>query len=247
MSLTKNHKLKMSDSHVVELLSQGTDMLNTLIEQVRELHGSCPLLTKLCLIFNKIREAELRLNGEWYIIAGEDFNEEEEESQAEQPQEESHKEDIDIDFSIDEFDQEFNKIEKESQAEQPKEQPQEQPHEEEEERLVGSRKYPFSRLIKITKDGKEKRFYFRYRRRYLQIKECIQRISKLQPSLKLDETEKLIEVPRETRSEILQDALNFQKEVQKLLPSQNPDIQELANRTNKLVEIAQEAVNKLGK
>ena len=238
----------MFNSHIVELLEQGTDMLQTLIEQVRELHGSCPLLTKLCLIFNKIREAELRLNGEWSIVAGEDFNEEEE-SQAEQPKEE----DFDIDFSnidISEFEFEQPQVEQpqveqpkeESQVEQPKEQ-----HEEEEEILPGSRKYPFSRLIKITKDGKEKRFYFRYRRRYLLIKECIQRINKLQPSLKLDEAEKLIEVPREKRSEILQDALNFQKEVQKLLPSQNPDIQELVNRTDELVMIAQEAVNKLGK
>ena len=205
----------MSDSHVVELLEQGTDMLCTLLDQVEALHGrNCPLFSKLCRIHATIKEAELRLKDEWYVVVEEDiedFNEEEDEE--------------------------------ESQAEQPKE----QPHEEEEEILPGSRKYPFSRLIKITKDNRDKRFYFRYRRRYLLIKQCIQRINKLQPSLKLDEAEKLIEIPREKRSEILQDALNFQKEVQKLLPSEDPDIQELANRTDELVEAAQEAVEELGK
>ena len=211
MSLTKNHKLKMSDSHVVELLEQGTDMLCTLMTQVRELHGDCPLFSNLCRTHATIKEAELRLKDEWDVVVEEEFNEEEDEE--------------------------------ESQAEQPKE----EKHEEEEEILPGSRKYPFSRLIKITKDNRDKRFYFRYRRRYLLIKECIQRINKLQPSLKLDEAEKLIEIPREKRSEILQDALNFQKEVQKLLPSEDPDIQELVNRTDELVEAAQEAVQELGK
>ena len=208
----------MSDSHVVELLEQGTDMLCTLMTQVEELHGrNCPLFSKLCRIHATIKEAELRLNGKWFVeveVEEDNFNEEEEEEEDEE----------------------------ESQAEQPKEQ-----HEEEEEILPGSRKYPFSRLIKITKDGKEKRFYFRYRRRYILIKGLIQRIHKLQPSLKLDEAEKLIEIPREKRSEILQDALNFQKEVQKLLPSEDPDIQELVNRTDELVEAAQEAVQELGK
>lgn len=242
--MTENHFSRMSST--LGLLHKSVGGLHKVIRNLQSVHGNIPLVQTLKHeVLHPIIEAKRMLTNE----AIQEYNEKADQS--------NDQEDESIDEDFEEIaDEEETKVELVSNlfkglnlselVDLAEEERRKEEEESNEEIHPEYSKHPFPRLIKVTEKGTDKRFYFRYRRRYLKIKECIDRIDKLQPSLKLKEIEKIIEVKRDHRSELLQDALNFQAEIHKLLPSEDPDIQELVKRTDELVSIAQEAVQVLG-
>ena len=116
----------------------------------------------------------------------------------------------------------------------------------EDELLPQSRKLPFTRLIKKTDGTEDKRYYFRYRRVYLQIMEEFDKLEKAkvwdeETKQWIESTRSIITLPRSNRQEILQDALEFARQVLSHTV-EHPQYYHIPRLARKLHKIAEEAV-----